>query len=154
MHAVPASLVFVFVKETSMCTSAPSYHLFVGIDIAAKSFTVVTATGSAPAERSFTLDQTPQGFTTLQERFMATGIAPANTLIVLEATSTYWIALAVTLHQAGYHVSVANPEHVHHYAKSLPRRGKTDQLDAGFTCLPAMPLSVCRRWDTSTRCLS
>lgn len=63
---------------------------------------------------------------------MATGIAPANTLIVLEATSTYWIALAVTLHQAGYHVSVANPEHVHHYAKSLPRRGKTDQLDAAM----------------------
>ena len=49
---------------------------------------------------------------------------------MLEATSSYWIALAVTLHAAGYAVSVLNPAKVHNYAKSLPRRGKTDQLDA------------------------
>jgi transposase len=38
--------------------------------------------------------------------------------------------LATQLHQAGYVVSVANPAHVHHYAKSRGRRAKTDAIDA------------------------
>ena len=48
----------------------------------------------------------------------------------MEATSSYWVALAVTLHDAGYRVSVVNPKQIHNYAKSLPRRAKTDLLDA------------------------
>jgi transposase len=56
--------------------------------------------------------------------------SPAATIIVLEATSTYWIRLAVTLHQAGYTIAVVNPKLLHNYAKSLPRRSKTDSLDA------------------------
>jgi transposase len=50
--------------------------------------------------------------------------------VVLEATSTYWIGLAVTLHQAGYVVSVINPLQAHHFAKALLRRAKSDALDA------------------------
>jgi len=57
-------------------------------------------------------------------------VAPAHSLIVVEATGSYWVALAVCLHQAGYVVSVVNPAQAHNYAKSLPRRGKTDALDA------------------------
>ena len=49
---------------------------------------------------------------------------------MLEATGSYWVALAVALHSAGYHVAVVNPAHVHNYAKSLARRSKTDGLDA------------------------
>jgi transposase len=49
---------------------------------------------------------------------------------VLEATGSYWISLAVFLHQAGYAVSVVNPAHAHAFARSLPRRAKTDALDA------------------------
>jgi transposase len=51
-------------------------------------------------------------------------------LVVLEATGSYWVALAVTLHDAGYAVAVVNPAQLHSYAQSLPRRGKTDALDA------------------------
>jgi len=36
----------------------------------------------------------------------------------------------VALHSAGYHVAVVNPAHVYNYAKSLPRRSKSDGLDA------------------------
>lgn len=62
---------------------------------------------------------------------MATaGVAPSATLIVLEATGSYWITLAVFLHQVGYAVSVVNPAHAHAFARSLPRRAKTDALDA------------------------
>jgi transposase len=118
-------------KENTVAASIPEYTLFVGIDIAAKSFTaLIHTTTLVSTERPFTLDQTPHGFAALQQRLAATTHAPAQTLIVLEATSTYWTALALTLHQAGYAVSVVNPEQVHHYAKSLPRRGKTDNLDA------------------------
>jgi transposase len=49
---------------------------------------------------------------------------------VVEVTGCYWVALAVALHQAQYVVSVVNPAQAHNYAKSLPRRGKTDALDA------------------------
>jgi transposase len=72
----------------------------------------------------------PAGCAALQEQLSAASIAPADTLIVVEATGCYWVALAVALQQAGYVVSVVNPAQVHNYAKSLPRRGKTDALDA------------------------
>jgi transposase len=95
-------------------------ELFVGVDVAATTFTVhwEGETTSAPPT-ALTLAQTALGFETLQRRLRATGLAPAQTRVVLEATSTYWIALAVTLHEAGYHVSIVNPAHIHHYAKSL-----------------------------------
>jgi transposase len=48
----------------------------------------------------------------------------------MEATGSYWVALAVALDHAGYLVSVINPRVVHHYAKTLPRRSQTDALDA------------------------
>ena len=48
----------------------------------------------------------------------------------MEATGSYWVALAVTLYDAGYQVAVINPLVSHNYAKTLPRRSKTDALDA------------------------
>jgi transposase len=48
----------------------------------------------------------------------------------MEATGSYWVALAVRLHDAGYAVAVINPRVSHNYAKTLPRRSKTDALDA------------------------
>lgn len=103
-----------------MAASIPEYTLFVGIDIAAKSFTaLIHTTTLVSTERPFTLDQTPHGFTALQQRLAATTHAPGQSLIVLEATSTYWTALALTLHQAGYAVSVVNPEQVHPQSAAL-----------------------------------
>jgi transposase len=51
-------------------------------------------------------------------------------LVVIEATGSYWVALAVSLHEAGFVVAVINPAQAHNYARSLPRRSKTDALDA------------------------
>jgi transposase len=111
-------------------TNRPAYQLFVGIDIAATSFTAVWTADGPPPDRARTFRQTPAGFAALQEQLRTTGIAPAHTLVVVEATGSYWVALAVALHQAGYVVSVVNPAQAHNYAKSLPRRAKTDALDA------------------------
>ena len=109
---------------------APTFELFVGVDIAAASFAASWIPAGPVRERAHTFAQTPEGFSAFQTALLATGIAPAETLIVLEATSSYWITLAVTLHQAGYAVSLVNPAHAHAFARSLPRRAKTDALDA------------------------
>ena len=107
-----------------------SYRLFVGVDIAATSFTACWTSTTLQREPTFTFSQTPDGFTTFHERLSALGVTPAETLVVLEATGSYWVALAVSLHQAGFAVSVVNPAHAHNFAHSLPRRAKTDALDA------------------------
>ena len=106
------------------------YRCFVGVDIAATSFTASWTTDARTLPRAVTFAQTPTGFATFQQQLQATGVTPPQTLIVLEATGSYWIALAVTLHGAGYAVAVLNPAQLHSYAQSLPRRGKTDALDA------------------------
>jgi transposase len=111
-------------------TTPPAYQLFVGIDIAAKTFTATWAPPHGPHARPMTFPQTNEGFSALPQHLTQTGVAPASTLIVLEATSSYWVSLAVALHQAGYQVAVVNPAHIHNYVKSLPRRSKTDALDA------------------------
>jgi transposase len=59
----------------------------------------------------------------MQRQLAATRIPPDATLVVLEATSSYWVALAVSMDAAGYAASVVNPSWAHH-------RAKTDALDA------------------------
>ena len=108
----------------------PDYRCFVGVDIAAASFTALWTTDGQTRSQATTFAQSPTGFAAFQQQLQATNIAPDQTLIVLEATGSYWIALAVTLHEAGYAVAVVNPAQLHNYAHSLPRRGKTDALDA------------------------
>jgi transposase len=48
----------------------------------------------------------------------------------MEATGSYWITLATSLHHAGYAVSVINPAQAHAFAKALLKRAKTDAIDA------------------------
>ena len=121
------------------------YQLFVGVDIAATSATVAWLHNGSMSDhnkpdkgnksnkstsRPFTIEQTSVGFISLCNRLSATGIAPVATLVVMEATSTYWIQLASALHEAGYAVSVINPKQAHDFAKALLQRAKTDNLDA------------------------
>lgn len=107
-----------------------SYQLYVGVDIAAKSFTATWAARPNLAPKAVTFEQNPSGYQRFQDALTQGGNRPNSTLIVMEATGNYWVALAVTLHQAGYVVSVLNPGQVALFARSLPRRSKTDQLDA------------------------
>ena len=128
-----------------MNSSACDYRLFVGVDIAATSFAAAWSQPGSPSHRPRTFAQSPDGFAAFQTTLLSTGVTPADTLIVLEATGSYWITLAVTLHQAGYAVSVVNPAHVHAFARSLPRRAKTDALDAQLLTLFALE-RVPPRW--------
>ncbi len=118
-----------------MSSLLPPAHLVAGVDIAAASFMAAWARPAQAPSTPHPFEQTPAGFAAFQKQLVATGVAPDATLVVLEATGSYWVALAVELHSAGYRVAVANPAHVHNYAKSLPRRGKTDGLDAHLLTL-------------------
>jgi len=111
--------------------SSPStYRLFAGVDIAAATFTAVWMAPGASPSRPLTLDQTPQGFAALEARLRSAGHAPGEVLVVMEATGSYWVALATTLAQAGFAVSVINPDQAHNFAKALLQRAKTDAIDA------------------------
>jgi transposase len=110
--------------------SHAAYQLFVGADIAARSFTAAWGRLDAPLSRPLRFAQTPEGCAAFQQTLCAPGILPADTLIVMEATSTYWIQLACALHAAGYAVSVVNPKQAHDFAKAVLQHAKTDPLDA------------------------
>lgn len=107
-----------------------AYQVFVGIDIAATTFTAAWLSAGGAPTPPVTHPQAPEGYAALQRHLTTTGVVPAATLVVLEATGSYWVALAVTLHAAGYAVSVINPVQAHHFAKAQLRRAKTDPLDA------------------------
>ena len=113
-----------------MAETHPTYGLYVGIDVAADTFTAAWLTPGGAPTVPLTCDQTPTGYAGVQRRLLATGVAAAATLLVLEATGNYWVAAAVAFHEAGYQVAVVNPLQAHHFAKAQLRRAKTDALDA------------------------
>jgi transposase len=119
----------VFSWRVSM-SPTPAYQLFVGADIAARSITCAWGRADQPLSRPLRIEQSPAGYATLQAALAVTGVAPEQTLIVMEATSTYWIQFATALHTASYGVSVVNPKQAHDFAKALLHRAKTDPLDA------------------------
>ncbi len=70
---------------------------------------------------------TPEGHQALL-RFLERAGRPVR--VCLEATGLYGLDLALTLHQAGVPVMVANPRGVRHFAQALLERSKNDRLDA------------------------
>ncbi len=60
-----------------MSTTVP-YHLYVGIDIAAKTFTATWTGRNTPTQPPVTLPQTATGYQRLQEHLAATGAAPCT----------------------------------------------------------------------------
>lgn len=111
-------------------TESGPYHLFVGVDVAARSVSVSWLPSHGRPTAARTIPQTAAGYTDLQQRLVALGVPAPAVLIVLEATGTYWIALATTLAQAGFAVAVINPAQAHAFAKALLKRSKTDAIDA------------------------
>jgi len=61
-------------------------------------------------------------------RWLAT--LPAGSRLGLEATGGYHEPVAELAHSLGFTVYILNPKDVHHYARALGARGKTDWLDA------------------------
>jgi transposase len=107
-----------------------AHTLYVGVDVAAATVTAAWIAYNDRTSAPLTVAQTPQGYATLHARLATMDVAPSDTLVVLEATGSYWITLATTLVELGYQVSVINPKRAHDFAKVLLKRAKTDAIDA------------------------
>lgn len=109
--------------------SAP-FQLYVGVDIAAKTFTAAWRSAEGTPSRPQTFNQDAAGYHALAGKLQATGVASQHTRVLMEATGVYWVNLAVTLHAAGYTVCVINPAQARDFARGIGQRSKTDALDA------------------------
>jgi transposase len=108
----------------SSSQSTGVYGLFVGVDIAATTVTVSWMRPGEQASRSTTIEQTPDGYASLERKPRATGKVPGEVLVVMEATGSSWMTLATQLVHAGFGVRVINPTQAHHFAKALLKRAK------------------------------
>jgi transposase len=80
------------------------------VDIAYRTFTAASLVpGAKPRRAQKPFEQTTQGFEHFVSHLHEEGIEPGAVLIVMEATGSYWVALATALVQAGFAVSVINP---------------------------------------------
>jgi transposase len=97
-----------------------------GIDVAKDSLAVALLGPSTPRKRTF--PNTPAGHQELLSWLHKQHLSEIQAC--LEATGSYADAIAETLYDAGYAVSVINPARIAAYAKSRLSRNKTDPADA------------------------
>ena len=69
-----------------------AYQLYVGLAVAADSLTAAWLPVGGTPSPAFAADQAPAGYATLQRRLRGTAVAPAATLVVLEATGNYMVS--------------------------------------------------------------
>jgi transposase len=95
---------------------------FAGIDVAKDTLDVHVR----PTDEAFQSANDEAGIRELVTRLQ--GLAP--TLIVLEATGGYEVAVAAALASAGLPVAVVNPRQIRDFARATGQLAKTDRLDA------------------------
>ncbi len=120
-------------------------HPTLGLDIAKATFdATLRVPEQRPRHRSF--PNTAAGFTALAAWLAKQGIERTDLRACMEATGTYFLALATFLHEAGLYVSVVNPARIKAFATSQGLRTKNDKVDAGCIAAFAEALSP-RRWE-------
>lgn len=97
-------------------------RIFVGLDVAKDRLDVHVR----PTDERFAVANDDDGVTTLVTRL--SHLQP--TLIVLEATGGYEVAVAAALAHAGLPVAVVNPRQIRDFARATGQLAKTDALDA------------------------
>jgi len=100
-----------------------------GIDIAKAKFDVALVWPDGRVRRK-SCPNTAAGFAQLATWLTRQGVTTVHA--ALEATGTYGLALAESLHDAGHVVSVLNPAIIHAFAASQLQRAKTDRTDAAL----------------------
>lgn len=100
--------------------------LTLGIDIAKDTFDAALLGGRQTYRGHFSNDR--PGFQKLQRWLKQRGAREAH--VAMEATNSYWMQLALFLHNKGYSVSVINPKRIKRHAEAMMQRNKTDREDA------------------------
>lgn len=110
------------------------YMTFVGIDVSRDRLDVFVL----PQQQAFALSNDASGVAQLCHRLQELG---EHTLVVMEATNTFWKLSATQLGSAGLKVAVINPRQVRDFARATGRLAKTDAIDAQVLALFAQ--AVC-----------
>lgn len=122
------------ISPATPTTAKKSFKLFVGVDIAALTFDASCyqpgLSRNDRPEKAVHYRQSQECYTKFSQLLLGKEPDPASILIVLEATSTYWINLALFLYEHGFVVSVINPLQARHHALSELKTTKTDAIDA------------------------
>jgi len=100
----------------------------VGIDISKAKFDIALLREGKFLSKVF--PNTPVGHEELLRWLSAKGVERDQCHLCMEATSSYYEALALHLYDAGWRVSVVNPFQIKHYAEAQLARQKTDRADA------------------------
>jgi len=112
--------------ERKARTEAPVATL--GIDISKQTFNAHLSSEKGEAKKSF--PNSIVGFKQLEAWLRNRKVDRAA--VCMEATGSYWEALALHLTEAGHPVSVVNPARIKAYAQSELLRAKTDAVDAAL----------------------
>jgi len=101
--------------------------MHLGLDISKRYFDATLQTREGEKHyRQF--ENTPKGIQALLKWLKDHGVQQLHAC--MEATNTYWEAVAEALRTAGYAVSVVNPARIKGFAISQMRRNKNDKLDS------------------------
>lgn len=106
-----------------------SFHF--GIDVAKAKLDCELRLPSGKV-RNKTVANDAAGFTKLHRLLVDNKAQVGDVHICMEATGTYWEAVAEFLGDLGYTVSVVNPAQIKAYGASRMVRTKTDKVDAGL----------------------
>lgn len=106
--------------------------LSVGIDVAKRDHVAAAVDGDGRAViSSFKFKNTADGFARLLARLEAAGASPGGSLVGMEATGHYWVALFDHLSSRGWEVAVINPIQTDAFrGVETVRKAKTDASDA------------------------
>lgn len=97
-----------------------------GIDVSKAKLDCALRLGSKFRTKGFA--NAPQGFAQLMAWLQRQAAEPVH--VCMEATGSYWEAVALCLSDAGHRVSVINPALAKAHGQSLGLRSKTDAIDA------------------------
>ena len=100
----------------------------IGIDISKAKFDVAVERNGKRLDKAF--PNTQDGYQKLALWLDNKGLVKSDCHMCMEATSTYYEALAIWLHDNGWKVSVVNPLKIKGFAQSQLVRQKTDRADA------------------------
>ena len=101
-----------------------------GIDIAKESVEVLLLKAEETRERHGHFANNASGHEKLVGWLQGQGVELGQVRAVMEATNTYWEALAECLYEQGVQVSVVNPAAVKGFAQAQLQRNKTDKQDS------------------------
>jgi len=107
-----------------------TYRVYCGIDVAKKTSVVAALPTTDDVIHPFDITNDEKGIKKIRKTLERGGIKPADILVVLEPTGTYYLPIATLLYRAGYDVVVINSLTARRHIQAMLEQNKTDKIDA------------------------